>query len=44
MPDFVAPELASLAEKPPEGADWLHELKFDGYRIQAISTEAERHC
>ncbi|HEX4310819.1 MAG TPA: DNA ligase D [Acidobacteriaceae bacterium] len=34
LPAFLAPELASSAEKPPEGEDWLHELKLDGYRIQ----------
>lgn len=33
MPDFVPPQLTALAEKPPEGADWAHELKWDGYRI-----------
>ncbi len=32
---FVAPELALLVDKPPTGDEWLHELKFDGYRIQA---------
>jgi bifunctional non-homologous end joining protein LigD len=35
MPDFVPPELAVRVEKPPAGDDWLHEVKFDGYRIQA---------
>src|ERR1700728_1859589 len=34
LPAFFAPELASPVEKPPEGEDWLHELKLDGYRIQ----------
>jgi bifunctional non-homologous end joining protein LigD len=34
MPGFLSPELASSVEKPPEGDDWLHELKLDGYRIQ----------
>ncbi|WP_413295002.1 DNA ligase D [Bdellovibrio sp. HCB185ZH] len=32
---FVTPELALLVDEPPEGKEWLHELKFDGYRIQA---------
>jgi bifunctional non-homologous end joining protein LigD len=27
------PQLAKLVEDPPEGDDWLHEMKFDGYRI-----------
>ncbi len=35
MPEFVTPELATHATKPPGGAGWLHELKLDGYRMQA---------
>ena len=35
LPDFVAPELATLVADPPEGEGWLHEIKFDGYRLQA---------
>jgi bifunctional non-homologous end joining protein LigD len=35
MPDFVPPLLATLRSAPPSGAEWLHEVKFDGYRIQA---------
>jgi bifunctional non-homologous end joining protein LigD len=29
----VPPQLATLVTEAPEGADWLHEIKFDGYRI-----------
>ena len=29
---FVPPQLATLASEPPDGDDWVHELKFDGYR------------
>ncbi|MGB3625373.1 MAG: DNA ligase D, partial [Henriciella sp.] len=36
FPDFVKPQLATLREDPPEGEDWIHELKFDGYRMQAL--------
>jgi bifunctional non-homologous end joining protein LigD len=32
LPRFVEPELATLVDMPPEGADWLHETKYDGYR------------
>jgi bifunctional non-homologous end joining protein LigD len=32
---FVDPSLASAAEMPPSGDQWWHEVKFDGYRIQA---------
>ena len=35
MPEFVVPELCKLIERPPSGAEWVHEVKFDGYRIQA---------
>ncbi len=34
-PGFIAPALATLRSSPPAGADWLHEIKFDGYRLQA---------
>lgn len=33
MPNSIQPELATLVEKPPIGDDWLHEIKFDGYRL-----------
>jgi bifunctional non-homologous end joining protein LigD len=33
LPDFVAPQLATLVTTPPEGDAWLHEMKFDGFRI-----------
>lgn len=35
LPVFVEPCLASLSEQPPSGANWIHEIKYDGYRIQA---------
>jgi bifunctional non-homologous end joining protein LigD len=35
MPDFIEPCLATLVAAPPQGDDWVHEIKFDGYRIQA---------
>ena len=35
MPEFVEPELTRLVDRPPEGVNWVHEIKFDGYRIQA---------
>jgi bifunctional non-homologous end joining protein LigD len=34
LPEFIPPELATLADKPPAGQDWVHEIKFDGYRTQ----------
>jgi bifunctional non-homologous end joining protein LigD len=35
MPDFVKPCLALLSDHVPDDAGWLHEIKFDGYRVQA---------
>jgi bifunctional non-homologous end joining protein LigD len=35
LPKFISPELATQATAPPSASGWLHELKLDGYRIQA---------
>lgn len=35
LPDFVAPCLATRVSEPPSGDNWLHEIKFDGYRLEA---------
>ncbi len=35
LPKFIPPQLASSSERPPAGKGWLHELKLDGYRMQA---------
>lgn len=35
LPAFIPPQLASEASAPPVGEHWVHELKLDGYRIQA---------
>jgi len=35
QPDFLSPQLALEATGPPGEIGWLHELKLDGYRIQA---------
>ena len=34
IPDFVSPELCTAVDRPPNGAGWGHEIKFDGYRVQ----------
>ncbi len=34
-PKDFSPQLAVLSESPPTGDEWLHEIKFDGYRILA---------
>ncbi|MBZ9735202.1 DNA ligase D [Mesorhizobium sp. CA18] len=33
--EFIEPQLATLEKDAPAGEDWLHEVKFDGYRMQA---------
>jgi bifunctional non-homologous end joining protein LigD len=35
QPDFISPQLALEATSTPNTDDWIHELKLDGYRIQA---------
>ena len=35
LPAFLEPSLATLADTAPEGAEWIHEIKLDGYRLQA---------
>jgi bifunctional non-homologous end joining protein LigD len=34
MPGFIKPQLATLDSKAPKGERWLHEIKYDGYRVQ----------
>jgi bifunctional non-homologous end joining protein LigD len=33
LPEFVTPQLATLVKEAPTGDEWLHEIKFDGYRL-----------
>jgi bifunctional non-homologous end joining protein LigD len=35
LPSFIPPQLSQLVKAPPEGPDWAHEIKYDGYRIHA---------
>ena len=35
MADFYPPQLATLVDRVPAGDEWLHEIKYDGYRILA---------
>jgi DNA ligase D-like protein (predicted ligase) len=34
-PDWIEPQLTRLVDDAPDGPDWLHEIKLDGYRIHA---------
>jgi bifunctional non-homologous end joining protein LigD len=42
LPAFIPPQLASEATAPPVGEPWVHELKLDGYRIQAHIDSARK--
>jgi bifunctional non-homologous end joining protein LigD len=42
LPGFVSPQLATLVAEPPGGTDWLHEIKYDGYR--AIASIGAGRC
>ena len=43
MPEFIAPQLATLIKEPLEGDEWLHELKFDGYRMLCHLNRGQVH-
>ena len=41
LPGFVEPALASSTDRVPSGERWIHEIKFDGYRVQVhLANEA----
>jgi bifunctional non-homologous end joining protein LigD len=42
MPGFIKPQLATLKSKAPAGNQWLHEIKYDGYRIQIHLNKGKR--
>src|SRR5437588_7352100 len=35
LPAWIKPQLTKLVDAPPGGPEWLHEIKFDGYRMHA---------
>jgi DNA ligase D-like protein (predicted ligase) len=35
LPDWIRPQLTELVDEAPEGDQWLHEIKYDGYRMHA---------
>jgi bifunctional non-homologous end joining protein LigD len=42
MPGFIKPQLAALKSKAPNGEQWLHEIKYDGYRIQVHANRGRK--
>jgi ATP-dependent DNA ligase len=41
---FIEPELPTPARKPPIGAGWVHEIKFDGYRLLRNAKASAAAC
>jgi bifunctional non-homologous end joining protein LigD len=35
LPGWIKPQLTQLVDQAPDGPEWLHEIKFDGYRMHA---------
>jgi bifunctional non-homologous end joining protein LigD len=35
LPRWIRPQLTQLVNEAPDGADWFHEIKFEGYRMHA---------
>lgn len=42
MPGFIRPQLATLKSKAPKGEQWLHEIKYDGYRVQVHANRGRK--
>lgn len=42
MPGFIKPQLATLKATAPRGSQWLHEIKYDGYRVQIHLNKGKR--
>ena len=44
MPKTMRPELCATRAKPPEGAEWVYEIKWDGYRAIARINNSRAEC
>lgn len=44
FPGFIEPALATSIEKVLSGSRWLHEIKFDGYRVQLAALAPRIWC
>jgi ATP-dependent DNA ligase len=42
LPRWVKPQFTQLVREAPEGAGWLHEIKFDGYRMHDSTASSIR--
>jgi bifunctional non-homologous end joining protein LigD len=41
LPDLIEAQLASAAKSPPTGPAWVHEIKYDGYRMLCRIADGE---
>src|SRR2546423_14416458 len=44
LPSFIEPCLAEARPAPPDTDDWVHEIKFDGYRLQLHIQNGKVSC
>ena len=43
FPGFITPQLAQQTASAPNGSEWIHELKLDGYRLQVhVRSKSDR--
>src|SRR5690348_5739564 len=41
VPAFIPPQLCETVQRPPGQEGWIHEIKFDGYRMQLAVQSGE---
>jgi bifunctional non-homologous end joining protein LigD len=41
LPDWIRPQLTQLVDAAPDGDRWLHEIKYDGFRMHARLDQGE---
>jgi ATP-dependent DNA ligase len=44
LPQWIRPQLTQLVEAAPGGNQWLHEIKYDGYRMHARLDRGTVNC
>ncbi|GEP61210.1 hypothetical protein RSO01_83760 [Reyranella soli] len=42
-PKWIKPQLTRLVDEAPAGKEWVHEIKYDGYRMHARIDNAKEH-
>ena len=44
LPQWIRPQLTQLVKEAPDGDQWLHEIKYDGFRMYARLDHGEVGC